>query len=98
MRQLTRKEAIAFFDGKCWEGWTHAKITHFQMGQDKLCIPFAIFHEAIEKTLGRPVYTHELGLARKRLLAELGGEVEAPTIDEILGLLPAEKLVVVVTP
>ena len=29
------------------------------MFESKLCMPFSIFQEAVEKTLGRPVWTHE---------------------------------------
>ena len=59
MKQLTKEQAIAFGENKCYEGMTYRQIAEFQMEQDKLCMPFNVFHEAIEKTLGRPVFTHE---------------------------------------
>jgi len=55
MKQLTEKEAIAFGEDKQWEPMTFRKRAEFQMLQDLLCMPFGVFHEAMEKTLGRPV-------------------------------------------
>jgi hypothetical protein len=42
------------------------------------------------------VWTHEFGLNRDGLRAELAGKAKAPTFAEILGMLPADKTVVVV--
>ena len=95
MRQLTKEEAIAFYDSKVYENWTYRQIAEFQMEQDLLCVPFGVFHEAIEKTLGRPVFTHEFGLNREGLMKELHGEKEAPTFDEIVNLIPKEKRLVI---
>ena len=95
MKQLTKEEAVAFYDSKVWEAWTHRQIAEFQMCQDKLCFPFDVFHEAIEKTLGRPVFTHEFGLNREGLMKELLGEKEPPTLEDILSWIPKDKLVVI---
>lgn len=95
MRQLTKEEAIAFYDSKVYENWTYRQIAEFQMEQDLLCVPFGVFHEAIEKTLGRPVFTHEFGLNREGLMKELRGEKEAPTFEEIVNLIPEDKLLVI---
>ena len=57
-------------------------------------MPFDVFHEAVEKTCGRPVFTHEFGLSRDRLVLEIKGLVNAPTFDEVLSLIPAEKRIV----
>jgi hypothetical protein len=73
MKQLTKEQAIAFCENKCYEGMTYRQIAEFQIEQDRLCMPFDIFHEAIEKTLGRPVFTHEFAFAdglRKELYGE----------------------------
>ena len=69
----------------------------FQMFEPKLCMPFDVFHEAIEMTLDRPVFTHEFGLAPEAIKAELLGDREAPTLDEIVELIPADKRVLVVS-
>lgn len=95
MRQLTKEEAIAFCDSKVYENWTYRQIAEFQMEQDLLCVPFGVFHEAIEKTLGRPVFTHEFGFNREGLMKELLGGKEAPTFEEIVNLIPKEKRLVI---
>jgi len=66
------------------------------MVQYKLCCPFGVFHEAVEKTLGRPVYTHEFGRNRNGLLAEMKSEAIAPTLAEIYGMLPQDKTAIAV--
>jgi len=50
-------------------------------------MPFDVFHEAVEKSLGRPVYTHEF--AHPELLMEgLIGQRKAPTFQDIVNLIP----------
>lgn len=93
MKQLTREQAIAFGENKLYEGMTFRQIAEFQIEQRKLCVPFDVFHEAMEKTLGRPVYTHEFAFMDE-LKKELYGEKEAPTLEEIINLIPAEKRVI----
>lgn len=95
MKQLTKEQAIAFAENKCYEGMTYRQIAEFQIEQDKLCMPFGIFHEAIEKTLGRPVFTHEFWFNREGLKKELYGEKEPPTFEEICALIPKEKLILI---
>ena len=58
-------------------------------------MPFGVFHEAVEKTLGRPVFTHELGLNLVGLKAELLGLADAPTLEQVIALLPVERAIVV---
>lgn len=95
VKQLTKEEAIAFYDNKLWEDMDYKQKAIFQMQQDRLCMPFDVFHESIEKALGRPVYTHEFGLNREGLMKELLGEKDAPTFEEIIGLIPEEKRILV---
>lgn len=95
MKQLTKEQAIKFGENKCYENMSYRQIAEFQMEQDRLCMPFDIFHEAIEKTLGRPVFTHEFALNREGLKKELYGEKEPPTFEEILNLIPQEKLILI---
>lgn len=94
MKQLTKEQAIAFGENKCYENMTYRQIAEFQMEQDRLCMPFDVFHEAIEKTLGRPVFTHEFAF-REELRKELYGEKEPPTFEEICALIPKEKLIII---
>ena len=97
MRQLSKDEAVFLAESLFWESLSMRERAEFQMEQDRLCMPFPVFHEAIEKTLNRPVYTHEFGLDREGLRRELMGEREAPSFDQILALLPADKTTVIRT-
>ena len=49
MEQLTKEQAIKFGESKVYETWTYEQIVRFQLFQEKLCMPFSVFHEAIEK-------------------------------------------------
>lgn len=95
MEQLTKEQAIAFGENKCYEEMSYRDRALFQMEQRLLCMPFSVFHEAMEKTLGRPVYTHEFGLDWEGLHKELLGERESPTLKEIIELIPADKRIVI---
>lgn len=57
-------------------------------------MPFDVFHEAIEKTLGRPVFTHEFAFCEE-LRKELYREKEPNTFEEICALIPKEKLILI---
>jgi len=61
MKQLTEKEAIEFANSKKWKSMTYLEKASFQINQECLCMPFGVFQEAVEKTLDRSVWTHELG-------------------------------------
>ena len=94
MKQLTKEQAIAFAENKLYEGMTYRQIAEFQIGQNRLCMPFDVFHEAVEKTLGRPVFTHEFAFI-ENLSKELYGEKEAPSLEDIINLIPAEKRIII---
>lgn len=47
MQQLTKEQAIKFHDSKVYENWTSGQIVDFQLFQDRLCVPFDVFHSAI---------------------------------------------------
>lgn len=95
MKKLTKEQAISFSESKAYEGMSHEKIAEFQINQDKICMPFEVFHEAVEKTIGRPVYTHEFGMNLKGIKAEIMEGREPPSFDDIIGLIPRDKLIVV---
>jgi hypothetical protein len=95
---MTKEQAIALAESKFWEDLTLAQRARFQMNEELLCMPFAIFHEAVEKTLGRPVFTHEFGLNWAGLKAELNGECGPQTMAEILGMLPPDKVIILAAP
>lgn len=92
---MTREQAVELANSGWWVGKTHRELATFQLYEDLLCMPFSVFHEAVEKTLGRPVFTHEFGLNHDGLIKELIGEKSAPTTQEILELIPEEKRIVI---
>lgn len=97
-KQITKEQAIVIFESGLWKDWTKRQRAEFQLRQKRLAMPFDVFHEAVEFALGRSVFTHEFGLNWEGLVAELDGTAGAPSLDEIMALIPAEKLVVVVAP
>ncbi|UQN06785.1 hypothetical protein [Deinococcus sp. QL22] len=92
---IGREKAIALAQAKHWEGMTHRERAEFQLNVCELTMPFDVFHEAVQKALGRPVFTHEFGLNWGGLVAELRGDVPAPSLEEVLELIPADKRVVI---
>lgn len=93
---MTQEQAVALYESKFWEELTLIQRALFQMREDRLCMPFDVFHEAVEKTLGRPVFTHEFAMNRDGLLAELEGHGPTPTIYEVMQLIPQDKRVIMV--
>ena len=92
---MTKEEAIKLHDSGFWEDMTHEQRAMFQMNEERLCMPFSVFHEAVEKTLGRSVWTHEF--ASDGLKKELLGDRPAPTMGEIMNLIPSDKRVLVLS-
>jgi hypothetical protein len=93
--ELDKDQAIAFCESRAWEQMDYAFRAKFQMTQPLLCMPFNVFHEALEKTLGRPVWTHELGLNPEGLKQELFQGAPAPSLQDIINLIPENKRVVI---
>ena len=86
MKQLTKEEAIAMASSGVWKDWTHKQRAEFQMLQQCLCMDFDAFHESLEETLGRPVWTPELGLSYEKIKAEVFNGAPSPSFEEILNL------------
>jgi hypothetical protein len=93
---MTREQAIALGESKFYERMSHKDIARFQINQEKLCMPFSVFHEAVEVTLGRPVFTHEFGVNAEGLKAEINDGALPPTMEEILNMIPEDKRVILV--
>jgi len=91
---MTREEAIALADSGWWEHLSDFERAKFQLFEDKLCMPFEVFHKSVEKALDRPVWTHEFGLNHEGLKKELLGDAPAPTMQEILDLIPEDKRII----
>ena len=71
IEQLTKEQAIAFHDNEQWKGMSFKQKATLQISQEKLCMPFDVFHEAVEKTIGRPVFTHEFVVNADGIRAEI---------------------------
>ena len=93
MNQLTEKQAIAMAESGVIETWTNEQIVRFQLFQNRLCMSFSRFHEAIEDVLGRSVWTHEFAYSDK-LKEEYLGTRQAPTFEEIVNLIPENKRII----
>jgi len=94
---MTREEAISLSESKFWEGMTLRERAVFQINVPLLCMPFEVFHEAVEKTIGRPVFTHEFGLNYEGIKNEIMNGAPPPTMEEIINMIPEEKRAIVIT-
>lgn len=94
MKQFTKEQAVALAKSGEWKDWTDEEIARFQLYQRRLCVPFKVFHRAVEKVLGRPVFTHEFG-KWQNIIDEYEGERTAPTFEEIVNMIPEEKRILI---
>lgn len=94
-QSIGKEKAIALYNSGWWEDKTAREIVKFQLFTDELAIPFDLFHKALEEALGRPVWTHELGLNFDGIALEFLGEKDAPTMEEIINLIPEEKRILI---
>lgn len=88
---IGREKAIKAAESSWWEGKTPREIAETQLATTELCMNFGDFQEAVEKTLDRPVWTHEFGLNVDGLWAELFGDRPTPTREDILRSLFGEN-------
>lgn len=94
---MTKKQAIAFGKSEWWDGLSDHDIVMFQLFEEKLCMDFGRFHQAVEAVLGRPVWTHEFA-GWADLQKEFLGDKPAPTWQEVVNLIPEDKRVVIQAP
>ena len=90
-KSIGRANAIALSESGWWRGQPARELAKFQLMTRELCMPFEVFRKSLETALGRPVWLHELGFDLDAIIQELFGERDAPTLDQILDLLPAGK-------
>lgn len=89
-RSIGRDKAIALGKTEWWKRLPARSVFLLQLNTQELCMPFSEFHRVAEEALGRSVWTHEFANPDV-LLLELNGEKDAPSMQEILDLIPAEK-------
>ncbi len=92
---IGKEAAIKLGESGWWKEKTAREIVQFQLFTTELSMPFGDFHGAMESALGRPVWTHEFASC-DNLRREFLGESTAPTMQEIIELIPAEKRVLIV--
>jgi hypothetical protein len=86
--QLTEEEATAFYHGNKWQAWDAKTRAIFQLQQERMCMPFKVFRESIEESLGRKIIPYELLSASDSLLRELQGLADPPSLEDVLALVP----------
>lgn len=59
---MTKEESLQKVATGWWIGKSAEDIVRFQLYEDRLCMPFGDFHEAVEKVLGRSVFTHAFAM------------------------------------
>lgn len=94
---LSKDQAIKLDESKFWKDLSYREIAEFQMTEKLLCMPFTIFHEAMEKTLNRPVFTHEFGVNYEGLKKELFTNSKPPSAEDIINMIPEEKRILILT-
>lgn len=90
-----KERAIELYDSGWWKGKSPEEICDVQLFTAELCMPFGEFQKAMQEALGRPVWTHEFAFWDD-LVKEYLGDKPAPTFEQIVGLLPPEKTVVII--
>ena len=80
---MTDKIAAEFSDSGWYKDRSPEEITALQLYEESLCVPeFRIFHEAVEKALGRSVQTFVFGFCPEKLQQEF--ESKVPNAEELI--------------
>ena len=93
--QVDKDTAIRMAGSNWWDIMTDEQVVGFQLFQDRLCMPFGDFQSAVERVLGRPVWTHEFARP-DGMRNEFLGQRKAPSFEEILAIIPPEKRLIIV--
>ena len=94
---ISREEAVALAASGDWKKWSHRKRAVYQLRCEQLCMPFGEFQKSVQEVLGRPVWTHEFANPGA-IWDELVRGKEAPTMEEIIAMIPADKVIVLEVP
>lgn len=92
--QFAKEEAIDFYNSNIWQDWGDKQIFEVAFFQKKLCVPFSKLHKATEAALNRKVYSHEFANP-DNLAKEYFGTLPAPTLKQIIDLIPEEKRLII---
>jgi len=91
---MTRQEAINLAETKWWLHVSKEDIFYFQANESRCCCPFSVYQESADHVLGRGVYTHEFADPTS-LLEEAKGENPKRSLQDIIDLIPKEKLIII---
>lgn len=94
IQNLTEQQAIDLYNSNFWETLSNFDRVQFQLFTERLCMPFDIYHKALEIVLKRAVFIHELVISHN-LQQEFLGETPPPTLENIINLIPVEKRMIV---
>lgn len=94
--RLTEEQIIALYDARHWEGMSYRERAMFQLFETRISMPFSVSHEAVEKTLNRPVSPLEFAVNLEGLRKEILGEAPMPTLEDIISLIPKEKRIILI--
>lgn len=92
---MIREEAIEFSKSGKWKEMSDRERVELVLTSGILCMPIEVFMTSLNKAFGRPVYTHELAFNWDGLIEEFYGRREAPSLDEIIELIPEEKRILI---
>lgn len=91
MPEVTPIQAKMLYKLKFWETMEFRDQAEFQLHTRYLCMPFGVFHKAMETALNRSVFVHEFALDLDGLKSELAGERPQPSLEDIVKLIPKDK-------
>lgn len=69
-RKRVEETILKYPNNKWWRSSDPVEIAKYQIFEEILMVKFDIFHEGIEKLLGRPVFTYEFGMNYEGLKKE----------------------------
>lgn len=68
---MNKKDAVRLYDAKFWEWLSPRERAIFQLLEDRLCMPFLVFQQAVKTCVDRPVSDIELAWHRNELIVEI---------------------------
>lgn len=69
--------------------------TEMRQHGGRISVPLELVKARLCALVGRPVFTHEIGLAFEELIEEAKGARLEPPMEQILSLIPDEKRIVI---
>ncbi len=92
---MTEKQALALIETRFWEDMSDRDIAVFQLWEDRLCMPFDVFHDAVCKTLGSQMWDLSLAMHRNGIKRLLLKKIQRKSLarEDILALIPESKRV-----